>query len=252
MTNDKLFRTIHEHHGDGPWGTVLDAGTGTHSLTWISGLPCTRWTAVTAEPDRGAELRGLFAETEPPGEVVIGSWEDPALLSDQRFDVVVADYLLGAVEMCSPYFQGEMFGRLRPHVDGVLYVVGLEPFPKFADSPGRELIQQIIALRDACFLLAGERPYREYPAQWVCAQLDRAGFDVELHRTFTNVYGDPFVRTQLNVASAQLAYVPAPRLKMALQSHIEALGERASAHAELQDGVRWGNDYVIAAKPRSG
>jgi len=31
-------------------------------------------------------------------------------------------------------------------------------------------------LRDACLLLAGERPYREYPADWVLRALRRSSF----------------------------------------------------------------------------
>ena len=32
-----------------PWGHVLDAGSGTHSLEWISELKTERWTALTGD-----------------------------------------------------------------------------------------------------------------------------------------------------------------------------------------------------------
>ncbi len=250
MTTDELFRAIHEHHGDGEWGAVLDAGTGAHSLTWVSALPARSWKAVTADPAQAAALRKAFCAAGGHGAVESGSWEDPELLSGEVFDVVLADYLLGAMDHCSPYFQDQIFTRLRPCVGGVLYVVGLEPFGRFPDSPGRELLAQIVAARDAAFTIAGERPYREYPKEWVERQLLGAGYEIELSQTFKNVYRDEFVRTQLNVAAAQLQYVPSSALRMALHSHLEGLGERAASNPELQDGVRWGTDYVIAARVR--
>ena len=44
------------------------------------------------------------------------------------FDTVLADYLLGAVEGFAPYWQGQLFGRLRPLVAKRLYVIGLQPY----------------------------------------------------------------------------------------------------------------------------
>jgi hypothetical protein len=251
MTTDDLFGAIQEHHGKGDWGSVLDAGAGPHSLAWVSGLPARSWKAVTADPAQADALRETFCTSGTPGTVECGSWQDPDLLAGEVFDIVLADYLLGAMDMCSPYYQDQIFARLRGGVGGVLYVVGLEPFPKFPDSPGRELISQIVAARDAAFLLAGERPYREYPQAWVERHLVAAGYKIELSKKFTNVYRDEFVRTQLNVAGAQLAYVPSTALRMALHAHLEGLGERASANPEVRDGVRWGADYVIAARPIS-
>ncbi|MEM6556472.1 MAG: class I SAM-dependent methyltransferase, partial [Pseudomonadota bacterium] len=39
-----LFRHIEDLQGDQPWGTFLDAGTGLHSMGWISQLSTERWT----------------------------------------------------------------------------------------------------------------------------------------------------------------------------------------------------------------
>lgn len=45
----------------------------------------------------------------------------------------------------------------------MLYIIGAEPLPdKTNDSYGKIIIE-ICKCRDACILLAGERPYREYP-----------------------------------------------------------------------------------------
>ena len=52
---DQLFQGIERHWGDRPWGAVLDAGAGMHSLRWLSGLNTARITGVTAsqfEADR--------------------------------------------------------------------------------------------------------------------------------------------------------------------------------------------------------
>ena len=42
-----LFQEIETLQGERPWGRMLDAGTGTHSIGWIGTLPTEQWTAVT-------------------------------------------------------------------------------------------------------------------------------------------------------------------------------------------------------------
>ena len=35
---DAIFEYLEQVHGPGPWGEVLDAGTGHHSLGWVASL----------------------------------------------------------------------------------------------------------------------------------------------------------------------------------------------------------------------
>ncbi len=126
LAYDCLFQYVAERHGGAPWGRVLDAGTGTHSLDWVASLPTESWAAVTGDPREGDRLRRR-ATLRPDDRVLVGNWTDPAFLAGEVFDVVLADYLLGAVEGFAPYFQAELFERLRPHVGRDLYVVCLEP-----------------------------------------------------------------------------------------------------------------------------
>ncbi|PZQ12800.1 MAG: hypothetical protein DI564_12140 [Rhodanobacter denitrificans] len=55
-------------------------------------------------------------------------------------------------------------------------------------------------LRDACLLLADERPYREYPLPWMLDQLTLADFEVAAHR-FPIRYGTRHVQRQIARAS---------------------------------------------------
>jgi hypothetical protein len=44
---------------------------------------------------------------EPQGRVVLGNWDDSALLEGDQYDVVLADYLIGAMDGFSPFKQVE-------------------------------------------------------------------------------------------------------------------------------------------------
>lgn len=53
--------------------------------------------------------------------------------------------------------------RLAEHLNpnGMLFVIGMNPIPDHAPSPG-DIIGEVRRARDSCILLAGHRPYR-YP-----------------------------------------------------------------------------------------
>ncbi len=176
---------------------MLDAGAGVHSLSWICGLPTDRWTAVTASPEHLQQInRATAVWTRPQDRLVLGDWADPGLLQGEVHDTVLADYLLGAVEGFAPFFQDQLFARLRGLVGRRLYVVGLEPYVlDEPEDPAGRLIWEIGRLRDACLLLAGETPYREYPAAWTTMALERAGFRVLAQKAFANRYRPGFVES---------------------------------------------------------
>ena len=257
-SDDALFSTIRRFHGEQAWGSVLDAGTGWHSLSWIRTLETTRWTAITGARAREDDLLRRLAPTGPREQdrILTGNWTDPHLLEDDVYDVVLADYLLGAIDGFAPYFQVELFERLRPHVrpgHGRLYVVGLEPYPDHAADEGGRLVLEIARLRDACILLAGHRCYREYPREWVHGALERAGFEVHDSVAIPIVYRRRFVDGQLDVCVRKLPFIRDPGLKEAMRAHIADLRVRAHAHLlQSGGGICFGSDYVVAAGRREG
>lgn len=248
---DTLFTTIERAHGDRPWGAVLDAGTGNHSLSWVCSLETRRWTAITGDPHRRDRMAEKFGPQMRLGDRILsGNWTDAGLLADQQFDVVLADYLLGAVDGFAPYFQDRLFERLRRHVrpGGRLYVVGLGPYPDQSDTPGGRLVLEIARLRDACILLAGHRCYREYPRDWVCRHLEGAGFTVNDAVSVPIVYGERFINGQLNVCLRKLPLFRDRALAERMREHIEDLRRQALALPSLKrGGIRFGHDYVVTA-----
>lgn len=250
-----LFQRIADLQGDRPWGAMLDAGTGRNSMRWLLSLETERWTAVTGAASMARQVETeLGTRTRDADRLVVGNWTDPDLLAGERYDTVLADYLLGAIEGFAPYWQDRLFERLHGLVapGGRLYVVGLEPYvpqlPDTLDAAGN-LVTRIGRLRDACLLLAGDRPYREYPAQWTLRQIERAGFRV-LHAEQVPIrFGTRFVDGQLDMCTRVLERLDDRALAASLQTHVDALRMHAHMHIAEHGGLRHGHDYVIAAEP---
>ena len=250
-TTDQLFALIERVHGDRPWGRLLDAGTGAHSLSWVMGLPTTGWTAVTGGEGGKDQLARRHADrVRPTDRLVVGDWAEPGLLAGEVYDVILADYLLGALDGFAPYFQDRLFARLSLHLKagGWLYAVGLGPTPDHSVEPGGQLIIEINRLRDACILLAGHRCYREYPDDWVCRHLEAAGLIVEHSERVPIVFRARYVNGQLDVCRSKLPLIKDPTLRAALDGQIEALRSRALAHVDQSGGIRFGHDWVVAAR----
>ncbi len=221
-------------------------------MRWITSLETDAWTAITADERRSASLARDFANhVRPHDKFVAGNWTDPTLLHGEKYDVVLADYLVGAVDRFAPYFQYDVLERLRPHVGERLYVVGLEPFDESDDSPGARTILEIARLRDACILHAGHRCHREYPLEWMLGALDRTGFVVEDAKSFPIVYGTKFIQGQLGVCEQKLEYIDDAALVRGLRHRIEEVRRRAIAVFHAQNGIRFGSDYVVLARPGS-
>lgn len=248
-----LFTCLERLQGGAPWGSLLDAGTGVNSATWIASLPTRRWTAVTAARGHADQVRdAVGARMRAQDRLVLGNWMDPALLRGEVYDTVLADYLVGAIEGFGPYFQESLFRRLRPHVGRRLYVIGLDPYVVGeVPSEAARLVREIGRLRDVCLLLADETPYREYPAEWVADQLDRSGFTVLSARRFANRYRKRWIDSQLDMGLRRLAKIPDRTVAAALAGRIEALRAEALRVAEREGGLAHGYDYVIAAEPRT-
>jgi hypothetical protein len=238
---DALFTEIVRLQGSTPWGSVLDAGTGRHSLSFVKSLPTVRWTAVTARPD--AALSAFHERAED--RIVVGNWTNPSLLDGESFDTVLVDYVVGALDGFAPYFQDAFFARLRPHCRGRIYVIGLEPYG-VAHDEGGAIVWEIARLRDACILLAGDRCYREYPRAWVKERMAHAGFEIASDESFPIRYGARFVDGQLDVCRRKLARIDGA-VRGALAARIENVAARAHGYLARVGEIRFGEDYVIGA-----
>jgi hypothetical protein len=247
---DTLFSYVERLHGDADWGSVLDAGTGQKSLEWITSLKTTGWTAVTGEASMQRRLAEQFDHAiRPNDQIVSGNWTDPSLLYGDRFDVVLADYLLGAIAGYAPYFQDRLFTRLRPLVGQRLYAIGLAPYPHEPENRWAEVLLEIVRLRDACLLISGSRPYREYPLDWVLRNLEGSGYVVEEVERFPIRYGTRFVTEQLNVACSGLARVADRALADQLETSIAQLRTRALSTHATAGSLPFGEDWVVMARP---
>ncbi|MCV0394720.1 MAG: class I SAM-dependent methyltransferase [Rhizobiaceae bacterium] len=246
-----LFRHIEHLNAGRDWGRFLDAGTGVNSALWSTALPTGRWVGVTGSASHAAQVEDRAgARLRSQDRLLVGNWTDPDLLKGDVFDTVLADYLVGAVEGFSPYFQERLFSRLRPHVGRWLYVVGLDPYVVgSAPTQAARIVRDIGRVRDACLLLADETPYREYPAEWVVDTLRKAGFAVSHARRFPNRYHEKWVHSQLDMAARRLPRMADEKLAEGLRSRIETLRERGTALCRAEGGLRHGADYVIACTP---
>jgi hypothetical protein len=208
-------------------------------------------TAVTGSPDDAAQVQTIVGEwTRPNDRLVVGNWADPDLLAGEQFDTVVADYLLGAVEGFAPYFQASLFARLRRLTLKRLYVTGVKPYvQERPDDAAGALIWEIGRYHDACLLFLGEKPFREYPLEWVLAQLPRSGFQPIAARKFPLSYRENFVTHQIDLVRPKLQWLEDERLGNALIAHGEDLRSRAIAHIETHGSLQYGFAYAVVADP---
>lgn len=246
-----LFDHVAALQGDMPWGRFLDAGTGVNSSLWSTGLDTEAWTGVTAAAGHADQVRASVGERlRPQDRLVLGNWTDEALLAGEAHDTVLADYLIGAVEGFAPYFQQSLLRRLRPQTGRRLYVVGLDPYVVGpAETDEARTVREIGRLRDSVLLLAGETPYREYPAEWTLNALADAGFRVLSARRFPNRYKAKWVNGQLDMAVRRLPRISDRGLARSLALLIERVREEGLALCAERNGLRHGADYVVACEP---
>lgn len=247
-----LYRYIEDVQADEPWGSMLDAGTGVNSLSWVSGLKTDQWTAVTGSASEASWVQEAMAgNVREQDRIIEGNWASPALLTGEMFDTVLADYLLGAIEGFAPYFQSYLFARLRPLTKKRLYATGLEPYVPThqPDTHAGRLIWEIGRLRDACVLLAGRQPYREYPAEWLTDALQRSGFRVVSLKHFKIAYKRRFVDAQIDICLRSLNMVTDAALASSLKARADALQAEAHSVIQAEGALRHCRNYVVVAKP---
>lgn len=174
-----------------------------------------------------------------------------ALLEGQTFDTILADYLVGAIDGFSPYFQDQIFHRLVHHLapGGRMYIIGLQPIPDRA--PGNaNIFCKITKVRDACILLANHRCYREYPLDWIERHVSRAGMRVVESRTYPIRYTHETMVRQINVGRSKLKLFPSTAMATEMGKVLDDLERESLEVTKRQaDGrITLGFDYVVVAE----
>ena len=271
-SDDALFGSIEQRQMGRPWGRVLDAGTGVHSLRWLATLESLdSCTAVTADAsmqtncqrevealgvtDRFDIIRGnWFPNAERPDETDLPALQQTT--DTAKFDVILADYLIGAMDGFSPYAQDCMLDKLTRYLEpgGRLYIVGLQPLPDTVpNDPAATLICRIRQVRDACILLAGHRCYREYPLTWMERQISQHSALRLCHSSqFPILYSHATALKQINVGRSKLSIVRRtnPILADGLARELQTLDEQLRAACDKRPGgkIELGFDYVVTAE----
>lgn len=218
----------------------------------ISRVTLTNYTAITASPYmrrdtlKTASKFGILRN--PIKEILIGNWEDQAFLEGRKFDTILADYLLGAVDGFAPFFQDKVFGRLGQHLKpgGRLYISGLNPIPEELDGP-EDVICRITKIRDACIKLAGDRTYREYPPDWVIRHLEQAGLTVIDIKKYPIQHEAENIILQIEVARSKLGRFPSRKLATTMAELLESYEEEVWEAVE-EGPLTVSFNYVITAE----
>lgn len=271
-TNDKLFGSIEDIHfqsGKQSFGSFLDAGTGSHSLRWMASLmidtaisseknrynlTMDHYTAITADEGMRSNVykEALKLGIQEKGSILIGNWQHSKdLLKGKLYDTILADYLVGAMDGFSPYYQDLIFPRLSRHLKpgGRLYVVGLQPIPHHTQGDAN-IFCKVTRLRDACILLAGHRCYREYPVDWIERHLEKAGLKVIHSSTFPIMYSHSAIVRQLNVARSKLPFFESKELADKMGKEIDRLEQESKEATDrsINGRLKLGFDYVVTAE----
>ena len=234
------------------WGDVLDAGAGLSSTCWLAHMPFATLTAVTARAAGtdayGDRLRDAFAGAKV--DVVVGNWREAGFLAGKRYDVVVADYLLGAVELHWPHGADAVLARLLEALKpgGTLLFVGVEPYESLLDraDAADRLVLDVESLGDSAAALAGEATYRELPEAWITRQVDaRDGYAVVASETFPMTLSAASLRKQVTYARTTSAKIADAGLRKAYERRVAELTIEVNAWKGTH---RKGRNYALVVK----
>lgn len=102
---------------------------------------------------------------------------------------------------------------------GRLYFIGMNPIPDEITPPG-SIISEIRRARDACILLAGHRPYREFPVSWMKRHVEGAGMVVTNSSNFTIMHTEDSALRQIRVAKSKLDLMRDEHLRRGMEAYL--------------------------------
>lgn len=259
--DDVLFGSIERYQAGRPFGKFLDAGTGIHSLRWIATLGSdelgmTEFYGITADKTMKKNVENEMKNLGVDGAIIMGNWfdeTDPLDFGETKFDTILADYLIGAMDGFSPFTQDLMLPKLSALLNpgGRLYIVGLQPIPDKVKDPAGNIICRVRQVRDACILLAGHRCYREYPLDWIERQVE-AMKDVKLVDSgkFPILYRHQTIVRQINVGRSKFPFFPTQELADSMAKVLDGLEEESyqATQKSVNGAITLGFDYVVCAE----
>jgi len=196
-----------------------------------------------------ADVESILLATEPRNQ--------------NKFNVVLADYLIGAMDAFSPYQQDEMVGKLSRFLkpSGRLYLVGMEPIPDYHRPDDGDVFCKATRIRDAVIKMAHnqsntqQRPYREYPMEWVRRQIRNDPLLEEIDSTKLHLkYKHNNIVNQINVARGKLGYIdhdPTAEAVKLLLNELEKESKTVTDNAKHNMVSVNGFDYIVVAQRKS-
>ena len=98
----------------------------------------------------------------------------------------------------------------------------MNPIPDDAKEPA-QIISEVRRVRDSCILLAGHRPYREFPLSWIKRHLEVSNFKILNTKNFTIIHTEESVQRQINVAKSKLPLFSNTTLRNGMEAYIQEL-----------------------------
>lgn len=132
---------------------------------------------------------------------------------------------------------------------GRLYITALDPYvPLHAEDEVGRFVGDVGRMRDACLLLARERPSREYPLEWMLHHVEAAGLKVIGGQKFPIRYRERWLQAQLDMCRARAKRFANSEVGAAMLKHADEMQQRGLELIARHDGLAHGFDYVIAAE----
>lgn len=123
----------------------------------------------------------------------------------------------------------------------------MNPIPDHSSKPAAELITEVRRARDACILLAGHRPYREFPLDWMTRHLTKSRLRVLHSKSYAILHNEDTILRQVRVAQSKLQYLTDAGLRHGMEVYLYDLSNRVKAATAATDAGRipLSNDYII-------
>ena len=252
-----LAKTV-RNDGLQEWGQVLDAGAGYSSMCWLMRQRYDSLTGVTAVDDGTYGAKGLRDATAKLQrvEIAVGNWRDTNFMHMRQYDIVVADYLIGATEQHWKYGAGALFNRILKSIrpGGYLLFVGLEPYEIVLNrkqGTRDRLVLDIETIGDTAAALAGESTYRELPEEWVRDEIARSNdFTIIDSKQFQMRLTLTSMQKQLSYARMVTSGIDDPSLQAAYKKRIKSLEDQLRKSWHINEVHTRARNYAIVARRR--